>query len=389
MEHIGNTLRRSLGGIADWPLMVMISMLISSNQHAPDVERQRATMIIARVHLISLLFGLLTLLWTVIDAFAFDAAIWQPLALCRIAASSGFIALAIFTRGISNIVQARIAIGLMFVIPTVFYAITYPFLAGAEVSGWSQAVFTGYALLPFVIVGGLGFLPITLIEGMACVIPLLAANYVVQILLVDNLNIYALLGIGWLLMLLALASTFAGMSQLQLIIELAKQASTDPLTKAFIRRFGQELLEAQFNVSERQGRPFSLAFADIDDFKSVNDQFGHDTGDKVLRQTTSHLQENLRKSDILVRWGGEEFLLIMPDTNYAGAAQMIERLYEHGLGLRPDGAFLTLSIGIAERQADNSHTWEDLVASADARMYEAKKAGKNRFIGPAPTASEA
>jgi diguanylate cyclase (GGDEF)-like protein len=366
--------------------MDMLSMLIGSTQHSPDVERQRSTMILARVHLISLSFGLLTFLWIVIDAFAFDAMIWQPIALCRIAASTGFFALAIFTRGINNNLQARIAIGLMFVIPMSFYAITYPILAGTEISGWSQSVFTGYALLPFVIVGGLSFLPITLVEGLFCVAPLLLANYGVQVYLAPTLDFYSLLGVGWGLFLLSLAATFAGMSQLQLIIELAKQASTDPLTKAFVRRVGQELLDAQFNVSERQAVPFSIAFADIDDFKSVNDQFGHDVGDKVLFQATEHIQENLRKSDLLVRWGGEEFLLIMPNTDHAGAARMIGRLYENGLGLRPDGSLLTVSMGVAERQADESQTWEDLVAVADGRMYDAKAAGKNRFIGVADSA---
>ncbi|MBT3701114.1 MAG: GGDEF domain-containing protein [Alphaproteobacteria bacterium] len=381
MEQIENTFRRSLGGLADWPLLDMLSMLMGSKQHSPDVERQRSTMILARVHLISLAFGLLTFLWIVVDAFTFDEMVWQPIALSRIAASTGFFALAIFTRGIKSIMQARIAVGLMFVIPMSFYAITYPLLAGVETSGWSQSVFTGYMLLPFVIAGGLGFLPITLAEGLFCVVPLLLANYGVQVFLAPTLDFYSLLGVGWLLLLMSLAATFAGMSQLQLIIELAKQASADPLTKAFVRRVGQELLDAQFNVSERQAGPFSIAFADIDDFKSVNDQFGHDVGDKVLCQTTEHIQENLRKSDLLVRWGGEEFLLIMPNTDHVGAAHVIGRLYENGLGLRPDGSFLTVSIGVAERQADNSQTWEDLVAIADSRMYEAKTAGKNRFVG--------
>ena len=383
MEHIEKTFRRSLGGLTNWPLMEMLSMLIGGKQQGPDVERLRSTMILARVHLIALAFGLLTLLWIVIDAFAFDEAIWQPIALCRIAASTGFFALAIFTRGIDNNLQARIAVCLMFVIPMVFYAITYPLLAGIENIGWSQTVFTGYALLPFVIVGGLGFLPVTLVEGLFCVLPLLLANYAVQVFLAPTLGIYSLLGVGWGLFLLALAATFAGMSQLQLIIELARQASTDPLTKTFVRRVGQELLDAQFNVSERQAVPFSIAFADIDDFKSVNDQFGHDVGDKVLCQTTEHIQENLRKSDLMVRWGGEEFLLIMPNTDHAGAARLIGRLYENGLGLRPDGSLLTVSMGVAERQADNANTWEDLVAVADKRMYEAKAAGKNRFVGVA------
>jgi diguanylate cyclase (GGDEF)-like protein len=346
-------------------------------------------MIMARVHLIALTFGALTLAWIVVDAAAFEAPVWQPIALCRIAAATGFGALAIYSRGLNTILQARISVTLMFLIPVSFYAITYPFLANMNITGWSQTIFISYALLPFIIVGGLGFLPITLLEGLSWIVPLLVANFAVQFYLIDTVDVYLALGTNWLLFLLAFAAAFAGISQLHLIIELARQASSDPLTGSFIRRIGQELLDAQYNVSERQAAPFSVAFADIDDFKSVNDQFGHDIGDKVLCQTTDHIQDNLRKSDLLVRWGGEEFLLIMPNTDHAGAAQLFDRLYENGLGLRPDGSMLTVSIGVAERQADDSHSWEDLVATADARMYEAKAAGKNRFVAKGGGATKA
>jgi diguanylate cyclase (GGDEF)-like protein len=383
MEHIVNTVKRSFGGVTSWPLVTMLMLLAYSRDHPADVERQRASMILARVHLISIVFGVLTLLWIIIDALTFDPAIWQPIALWRIVTAFCFFALAVYSRGFDVLPHARLSVALMFVIPTAFYAVTWPFIAGIETSGWSQTVFTGYALLPFVIVGGLSFLPITLVEGLWCVLPLLGANYLVQTILVGALDFYALLGIAWLLALLATASVFAGMSQLQLIMELARQASTDPLTTAFIRRIGQELLDAQYNVAERQKGAITIAFADIDDFKSVNDQFGHDVGDKVLRQTAEHLLDNLRKSDLLVRWGGEEFLLIMPNTDHEGATHVVDRLYEIGLGLRPDGSSLTISMGLAERMADNSQTWEDLVALADARMYEAKKAGKNRYVAGA------
>jgi len=383
MGHFANIFRRSFGGMADRQALSMLMLLIHRHDHTPDVERMRATMILARVHLISLIFGVLTVLWMVVDAVAFEASVWQPIALCRIAAAFAFFALAVYTRGIKALLQARVAMALMYIIPTAFYVVTWPFLADVEPDGWSQMVFMGYALLPFIIVGGLSFLPITLFEGVSYFTPLMIVKYMIQTHMVGTIDVYALLGFGWLLLLLSIAATCAGMSQLQLIIELARQASADPLTGTYVRRVGQELFDAQYNVAERQDSPFTIAFADIDDFKSVNDQFGHDIGDKVLRQTADHIHDNLRKSDLLVRWGGEEFLLIMPNTDHEGAAHMIERLYENGLGLRPDGSALTISMGVAERQADHSETWEELLVKADARMYEAKAAGKNRYVADA------
>ena len=384
MEHLGNILRRSLGGMSDWPLLATVTTLVTSENHGQDVTRQRATMILARVHLFAIVFGGLTLGWTIVDAFVFEPEVWQPVALGRIAAATAFGALAIFTLGLNDITKARTAMALMFLIPMAFYAISYPFLADVKVSGIAEAAYTTYTLMPFIVVCGLVFLPVTLIEGLVFAVPVLVASHVIQLTAETTYDVYVWLGVKWLFILVAFASILAGMSQLQLIIELARQASSDALTKAFVRRVGQELLEAQFNAAERQDSPFAVAFADIDDFKSVNDQFGHEIGDKVLSQTADQLQQILRKSDRLVRWGGEEFLVIMPNTDHAGAAHMIERLYDQGLGLRPDGSSLTVSIGVAERQTDDCPTSDELVALADSRMYEAKQAGKNRFVTGEP-----
>jgi hypothetical protein len=157
MKYIENTIKRSLGGIAESPLLTTLTMLISSRGHSLDVRQIRASMILARMHLIALMFATLTLLWIAIDIFAFNAVVWQPLAVFRISTSLAFIALAFYTQGINDITRARIAIALMFFIPTAFYTLAYPILSVIETSEWSRAVFIGYALLPYIIAGGLGF----------------------------------------------------------------------------------------------------------------------------------------------------------------------------------------------------------------------------------------
>lgn len=89
----------------------------------------------------------------------------------------------------------------------------------------------------------------------------------------------------------------------------------------------------------------------------------------------------LRTSDILIRWGGEEFVLILPNTDWNNAIGIIERLQASGLGLRPDGKPMTASFGIAECLDDRAKDWRELVEIADQRMYAAKQLGKNRWIG--------
>jgi diguanylate cyclase (GGDEF)-like protein len=123
-----------------------------------------------------------------------------------------------------------------------------------------------------------------------------------------------------------------------------------------------------------------VLFADIDRFKLVNDEFGHEAGDRVLAEVAASLRGALRESDVLVRWGGEEFLAILPQASRAEAAALIDRLRARGFGLLPDRRAVTLSIGLAEYPSDGSGRAIDLVALADQRMYAAKQAGRNRFV---------
>ena len=141
------------------------------------------------------------------------------------------------------------------------------------------------------------------------------------------------------------------------------------------------MLIQQFVSAARSQAPLSLAFVDLDNFKSINDKFGHEEGDSALRAASASLRKVLRRGDILIRWGGEEFLTVMPGTDPSGAMIAISRMRAAGLGMRPDGKPLTASIGVAERIVDGVLTWAELVEKADQRMYAAKQNGKDRAIG--------
>ena len=130
----------------------------------------------------------------------------------------------------------------------------------------------------------------------------------------------------------------------------------------------------------RAGAPMALAFVDLDNFKSINDQYGHEDGDEALRMAAASLRRVLRRGDILIRWGGEEFVAVMANTDMDGAKVAVTRLQDSGLGVRPDGQMLTASVGVAERIADDATHWAMLVDKADQRMYAAKKSGKNRIV---------
>ncbi|MCE7893314.1 MAG: GGDEF domain-containing protein [Sorangiineae bacterium PRO1] len=158
--------------------------------------------------------------------------------------------------------------------------------------------------------------------------------------------------------------------------QLRELASRDALTGLFNRRHVQARLGEEVARSLRTGRGFSLAMLDIDHFKRVNDEHGHQTGDDVLRAFADDLTSRVRKTDCVGRWGGEEFLLILPETSKSAAHALLQALREHVARERGGLPRFTISVGIAELPGDANEA-VTLVAAADARLYEAKRAGRN------------
>jgi diguanylate cyclase (GGDEF)-like protein len=362
------------------PRQQLHSLFLSRN-HPPLVARRRAAAIISRVRVVSGLFAILTPLWIIVDLFVFDWPVTVLLVIGRILTTFSFALLAVSCRNSSRMPDAYRALGFMFSIPTLFFVFSHPTLSHFNLNGMAAAISAGYAFLPFVMVAGLSVFPLTAIEAAVFALPVLAAEAAVALLQLDMLNWASHLGAFWLLFLIATVAALAGMSQLSYMMSLVRQASHDGLTACFSRSSTEEMLEIQFHLAARRDAPLSVVFIDLDNFKQVNDRFGHDAGDRVLKTAADRLRANLRTGDILGRWGGEEFALILPDCGGDTASTAIARLRERGLGDRPDGTPLTASYGIAERVADNAADWQALIEFADQRMYEAKLKGKDCCIG--------
>lgn len=168
---------------------------------------------------------------------------------------------------------------------------------------------------------------------------------------------------------------------------LEELASTDGLTGAWNRRRFEEALESETHRAIRFGHPLSLALIDVDHFKGVNDNFGHPAGDRVLAEFAACLREGMRRSDSLTRWGGEEFIILMPNTPLPAARRSAERLREQveQCQFREVGG-LTASIGVAEFAPTESP--RDWLRRADDALYRAKKRGRNLVEADLSTASE-
>jgi two-component system, cell cycle response regulator len=162
-------------------------------------------------------------------------------------------------------------------------------------------------------------------------------------------------------------------------------ALTDPLTGLYARRYGEAHLDELIDRVNQDGASAAVLYFDIDHFKQVNDTHGHDAGDDVLRELAARTRHSVRSVDLAARWGGEEFLVVMPETDLANAAAVAERLRlavaNEPFTVKASGAKLgvTISIGVAAAIAGGDHR-DQLLKRADDALYRAKSAGRNRVI---------
>ena len=159
-------------------------------------------------------------------------------------------------------------------------------------------------------------------------------------------------------------------------------AALDPLTGAANRRVLISALDRDVARAVRTREPVAVMMVDIDHFKHVNDRYGHPAGDKVLCNVVDVLRERVRAQDLVGRYGGEEFMVVLPDTDAAGAAQLARQLCHavEAARCRVDGAQIgvTVSIGVAGGRLEPGDNWDMLISAADRALYQAKKNGRNR-----------
>ncbi len=160
---------------------------------------------------------------------------------------------------------------------------------------------------------------------------------------------------------------------------LVSEATTDPLTQVANRLKFETILEKQIDLSNRYKNNFCLIMFDVDNFKKVNDVYGHIVGDLVLKELASCVQNNIRKSDTIARWGGEEFVVILPHTKLVTGVKIAQKLRAKIEALEISGApKFTCSFGISEYKKHQSI--ETFMHSVDTKLYEAKDSGKNCVV---------
>jgi diguanylate cyclase (GGDEF)-like protein len=166
--------------------------------------------------------------------------------------------------------------------------------------------------------------------------------------------------------------------------QLWDMAVTDSLTGLYVRRYFLVKLQEELHRAERYDNILSIVMADLDHFKNINDTYGHDAGDRVLKAIGKFLQQNIRDVDMVARYGGEEFVIMIPEAANDAAHILSERLRKQMSELKiEDLPPITISLGIATYPFDGSDL-ADLIKKADAAMYAAKRDGRNRVVKYSP-----
>ncbi|BBB32095.1 signal transduction protein [Thermotomaculum hydrothermale] len=172
----------------------------------------------------------------------------------------------------------------------------------------------------------------------------------------------------------------------RLILE---KAIKDRLTNVYNRTYFDELLRKEFVFHKRANLPLSLVFVDLDDFKKINDTFGHMCGDEILKKVAMSLKSNVRESDYVCRYGGEEFVIILKNTSFEKAMKKAETLRKRIESLEllcnSNSVGVTASFGVSTLEDNNFKSEKRLLAEADSAMYKAKELGKNMVIGQKPS----
>ncbi|WP_213806750.1 GGDEF domain-containing protein [Granulicella sp. dw_53] len=199
--------------------------------------------------------------------------------------------------------------------------------------------------------------------------------------------------LSYLVTAMGLAFNFFWMTTIDLADELEKMASKDPLTRIYNRRVFREWCEQELLRSRRSARPFSLVMADLDHFKQINDRYGHHGGDEALCAVVEKMQDSVRGVDVLGRWGGEEFVALLPGADAEAAVLVAQRVRSNietlilpsCLGSFADDREemrMTLSLGVATYRGGEDDL-DQMIRRADAALYGAKAAGRNRVLAMA------
>ncbi|MFP7721391.1 GGDEF domain-containing protein [Lysobacter sp. A3-1-A15] len=359
-----------------------INALFANAHSVPAAYRpHQAAVVRARLGQLAPIVAGLSALWIVVDATGLGAASVAQAAPVRLLIATALLAI----WHLRGRLPMHVCMASFIWVQAIGFG-TLQHMLGPREAGLSL----GYGLFPFVIAAQLAIFPLTWARSLR--LGLAPAALLLSRVLTGHQPLDdAFTNDVWLLVLILGLSAWGGHMQVRLLVDLLgaqRDATLDPLTGLANRRYAEKRLHSDRAHALRRGEPLSVAMVDLDHFKRVNDTWGHAGGDLALVAVAAALQGQLRGSDLGARFGGEEFLVVLPDAETAQALRVAERIRERiaELGIEaPGGSFgVAASIGIASLRGDESIG--ELLARADAALYRSKAEGRNRCTTDIPVA---
>ncbi len=351
--------------------------IISSAIHSRDFRASRAEYFNIRVRVLAFAYALLAPLWLPLDYWALPTDDFYAIATLRIIFTVSLLAVALICGQRCSLEMTRLRLGLFITVPGLFY-VGSRLLLGGEMEG--EGIIAGYSFLPYLMVALMAIFPLTLIEGAGFAL-LSISFYIIAEFLVGDLFSLNALGDLWMLFLLATIAIWVQMTQLHMLMRLYREATRDALTGLVNRRVLFGWMEREIESEEKSNKPFSVLLFDLDLFKRINDTYGHLTGDYVLREFASLLNQTLPKSALVGRYGGEEFLAILPNTPVSEAKHLAEKVRNacHEARVQvadsDESIGFTTSTGVAQYKAGENPN--ELLGRVDTGLYHAKESGRD------------
>ena len=368
--------KRLTPGLTEWLRQTNFNDLTSSEMHSRDFNGSRAEFIYMRVRLLAYVFSLLSILWIPIDIFTVPNESLGAILALRLAYSGLFFMLGVSTGNAQKLDYAQLRLSAFVLIPCIFYVST---LVVLKSDTEMQSAFIGYSFLPYITVVLLAIFPLTLLEGLGYA-SLVGITFFFSEIYLDGSLTTSSLGKIWLLTLLAGIAIWAQLAQLHMLLRLYRESSRDPLTGLVNRRVLNKWLEIEISRSREQQDPLCVLLFDLDFFKRVNDTYGHLTGDKVLQTFSRLLKRDLSNYNLIGRYGGEEFLVVLPDTDKTSAMQIADRIRKncHTIETRnSDGSVVSFTVSIGVAELHDADTVETLINRVDKGLYSAKMQGRD------------
>jgi diguanylate cyclase (GGDEF)-like protein len=348
--------------------------ILTTRHHSRDFNTSRSEYVSIRIRTLAIAFALLAPLWIPIDYIVMENPTFSYIVALRLAFSFSLLALSRWGTHCNLIKAARLRIFLFILVPCLFFLASHQLLEGINAE---HGILLGYSFLPFLIMALLTIVPLTLLEGMAYS-AMIIGFYILTKLLQGSLLTIPALGDLWLLLLLAAVALWVQMTQLHMLMRLYREATRDALTGLVNRRVLSKKLGQEIAHSDNS---LAVLLFDLDLFKRINDNYGHHAGDTVLQAFGEILKRHCRDNNVVGRYGGEEFLAILPNTDVESARDLAERIrlacHRYKVYTAEDGREInfTTSIGVAMRKADESA--HDLLSRVDQGLYAAKSGGRD------------